>query len=138
MTEIVNANDAVLTVEYNDVEASAGPDGRLLASDVSITRNRDLTSHSGIGRHAPKGISLGNVEYEWEFTLEGEDAELFTSIAADNGEANVLQMTLELTNTKAEVDGAYTGEDVIELSDGEVGEMTFSGMATGVDTENTV
>lgn len=138
---ITNANDVTLTVSAPtggdaDVNATAGPDGRLVVNDFSLTHSVDLTSHSGIGRNAPKGISIGDIEYEWEFTVQGEDVDLFTGIVSDDGIPLEINMTAYMRDTQVGITGAFTEEDAIEGTSGDVAEMTFSGMATGMDRDS--
>lgn len=127
---LTNANDVTLIVRYPDGTAEAGPQGRLVVDDFSMSRATDLTGHSGVGNHTPQKISIGDVSFEWEFTVEGEDRQLIENIATEGGVPREMIFTAIARDTRIKLSGAFTDEDTFEGTSGDATEMQISGMAT--------
>lgn len=80
--KITGANDVVLSFTGN----TAGGVGNIYVSSFELTESHDDTTKHGVGRHAPVGQTTGNSTYEFDVTLEGENAEVYNDVesAADN------------------------------------------------------
>jgi len=133
-----NANDVVLTVsrvERNDagtIESTTtlARTTTITVDDFSFDEEEDMSALSGISNANPLGISQGDVEYSFSFTVQGEDAELFTSLATDDGRAVELQIQAVGNSYKKVMGGARAGTRNYSASSGDATEFEVEGMAT--------
>lgn len=134
-----NANDVELTV--SEVErtddgsrsgsATIGDTANIVVDDFSIETDEDLEGLSGVGNSAPQGVTRGDIDYSFSFTVQGEDAELFTSLASDDGRANELEIVVKLEDYKDKLTGAYAGTRELSGTSGDAVEFAVEGIATG-------
>lgn len=132
-----NANDVTLTVSTvtrdssgaNTGSTKIGKSGNISVDEFSIETEEDLTRLSGVGNAEALGISRGDVEHSFSFTVQGEDAELFSNLATDNGRANELQILVKLQDFKFKLTGAYAGTRNVSGSDGDPIEYEVGGIA---------
>lgn len=122
-------NDAGVRVNSTQITSSA----RVVVDDFTIGSEEDLEALSGIGNAEALGISQGDVEHSFEFTIQGEDAKTFKSLASDDGRANELEIVLRVDDYKDKLVGAYAGTREISGSSGDPIEYQASGIATGRD-----
>lgn len=74
--KITNANDIVL----NFAGAQTGGIGALLCSDFNFSESNDDSLLHGVGNNKPIGNSEGNSTYEFDITLQGENADAANSV----------------------------------------------------------
>lgn len=122
MPKITNANDMYVSV------AGIAP---LPAEDFDLTVSQEKSLVHGAGRDEPRGHSVGNIEYEWEFTLEGEDAEFFNETAKDK----TFRITLRGQDYKWTLGIATTIDRNFSGTDGEVVEYSANGIGYQEDEE---
>lgn len=129
-----NANDVVLTISQ---VVEGGPNTTELTNtniitvdEFSLDEEEDLSALSGVSNANPLGITQGDVEYTFSFTVQGEDAELFTSLATDDGRAVELQIQAVGENYKKVLGGARAGTRNFSASSGDATEYEVEGMAT--------
>lgn len=104
---------------FINVEVGGGIE-QFPASDFSASATADKDLVFGAGNKNPRGRTRGNIEYEWELSMEGHHAETFNelSVGGDNPEED------------PEFDIVFTTEDegeVYKLVDCEVEESEYSG-----------
>lgn len=136
-----NANDVELTVSViersedgsrdEDATKTIADTARIVVDDFSIESDEDLDPLSGIGNSDALGVSRGDIEHQFSFTVEGEDAELFNGLADDNGRANELEIIAKLEDYKDKLTGAYAGTRELSGTSGDPVEFSVDGIATG-------
>jgi len=99
-------------------------------ADFSVSSDEDLSGLSGVGNPEALGISRGDVEHTFDFTVEGEDAELFSGLASENGRAVELEIIVKAQQYKGTLTGAYAGTRELSGSSGDPIEYAVDGMAT--------
>jgi len=147
-----NANDVTLIVSRvirDDSGARTGTTeiantGAVVVDDFSIGTEEDLEGLSGVGNRTPQGISKGDVDHSFSFTVQGEDAELFQQIAegedgsAGNGTTSVeLEIIARFEGINIVLSGAWAGTRNVSGSSGDPVEYEAEGMATDKRTETT-
>jgi hypothetical protein len=148
-----NANDVTLIVsrvERDDSGSRTGTTelantGAIVVDDFSIDTEEDLEGLSGLGNRTPQGISKGDVDHNFSFTVQGEDAELFQQISEDDsgseesGRASVeLEIIARFQDINIVLSGAWAGTRSVSGSSGDPIEYEAEGMATNKDTVETV
>jgi hypothetical protein len=144
-----NANDVTLIVSRvlrDDSGARSGTSeiantGAVVVDDFSIDTEEDLEGLSGIGNRTPQGISKGDVDHSFSFTVQGEDGALFQQIAegedgeADSGtQSRELEITARFESIDIELSGAWAGTRNVSGSSGDAIEYEVEGMATNKET----
>lgn len=138
-----NANDVSLIV--SQVERDDGQrvgtsrivdTGRLVVDEFSIDTDEDLSALSGVGNDNPLGISGGDVEHTFSFTVQGEDAELFQQLATGDSQGEKtrsveLEIVAQLDDVSVTLTGARAGTRNLSGSSGDPIEFEVEGMATG-------
>jgi hypothetical protein len=106
----------------------------ITVDDFTIGTEEDLTGLSGVGNANPLGVSQGDIEHSFDFTVQGEDAEVFNSLAEDDsGRAKELEIIAKAEDYKAKLVGAYAGTREFSGSSGDPVEYAAEGIATGRD-----
>lgn len=132
---VTNADDVDLTVDFHD-----GPLVRVVAQDFTITAEQTINSVSGISQNTPKGLTKGDLEYSFDFSIQGEDTEIMDNVSDSDGDS----LPFDMTASKQEDNGSdATWEyalttclaDTEEISGttGETMELSVEGMAAGFD-----
>ena len=104
----------------------------IVVDDFSIDTEEDMEALSGIGNAEALGISKGDIEHSFSFTVQGEDAELFNSLTDnDTGRAQELEIIVTMEEYKDKLTGAYAGTRNVSGSSGDPVEGEFEGIATG-------
>jgi len=142
-----NANDVTLivsVVERDDSGSRTGTTelvntGAVVVDDFSIETEEDLEALSGIGNPEALGISRGDVEHTFSFTVQGEDADLMMDMSSgdspgDSTRANELEILAKFEGVNIALEGAYAGTRNVSGSSGDPIEAEFEGMATGKRT----
>lgn len=136
-----NANDATLIVSRVLRDDSGTRTGTteladtsaVVVDDFSIESDEDLESLSGIGNPEALGVSRGDIDHTFSFTIQGEDAELFEGLVSENGRAVELEIIVKLEDYTDKLTGAYAGTRNLSGSSGDPVEFEVEGMATGRD-----
>ena len=106
----------------------------IVVDDFSIDTEEDLEALSGISNAEALGITRGDIEHNFSFTVQGEDAELFNGLASDDdGRAVELEIILRAEDYKDKLTGAYAGTRSVSGSSGDAMEYEAEGIATGRD-----
>jgi len=106
----------------------------IVVDDFSLETEENMDALSGIGNAEALGISRGDIEHSFSFTVQGEDAELFNSLASnEDGRAVELEIILRAEDYKDKLTGAYAGTRNISGSSGDALEFEAEGIATGRD-----
>lgn len=135
-----NTNDVTLIVSQVNRDESGTRTGTtelsntnaIVVDDFSLDTEEDMEALSGIGNAEALGISRGDIEHSFSFTVQGEDAELFSGLASDeDGRAVELQIILSADDYKDKLTGAYAGTRNLSGSSGDPLEFEVEGIATG-------
>lgn len=136
MAEITNANDVQLTVTPRDgtrfdlTQASETPTGARIAVDnFNFTFTEDNQLVGGVGNHTPVGITRGNVEYEFSFTVMGEDGSMLGAVALDDGRAREIEFLAVTEQGTVKMTVGYLTSLSYDGSDGEAVEYSVEGVA---------
>jgi len=134
-----NTNDVTLIVSRVIRDDAGNRDGdteeladtsAITVDDFTIGADEGLEGLSGIGNAEALGISQGDVEYTFSFTVQGEDAQLFNSLASDDGRANELEIIVTMEEFMDKLVGAKAGTRELSGSSGDPTEFSVEGMAT--------
>jgi len=148
--EPTNANDVRLLVEK--VERGGGEDGptttpivqsnrggeniaSIVVDQFSIDSGGNLDPLHGLSNEEALGMSQGNIEHEFSFTVMGEYYELLANVRRDGGETGgdprsvELKITAQWQGYRTILSGAFVEEKNSSVSDGETAEHEFSGYA---------
>jgi len=141
--EPTNANDVRLTVstikrndegdafEFPEIGSSAS----IVVDSFSIDSSGSLDPLFGLSNSEALGMSEGNVEHEFSFTVMGEHYDLLNDIVQDsaeelNGPRSVeLQIVAHWQDYRTVLVPARVEERNSSVSDGETAEHEFSGYA---------
>lgn len=134
-----NANDVELIVSKVERSESGSRTGssniaqtsKVVVDDFSIGSDEDLEGLSGCGNPEALGVSQGDVDHTFSFTIQGEYAKLFKGLAADNGRANELEIIVRMDDYMDKLTGARAGTRDLSGSSGDAMEYEASGIATG-------
>jgi len=133
-----NADDVTIIisqVERNDAGERTGSTelantNVVSASDFSIDTEEELEIISGIGNAEGIGISKGDIEHTFSFTVMGEDAELFNGLVEnDSGRAVELELLVRMNEYKDKLTECYAGTRSLSVSDGDTVEYEVEGVA---------
>lgn len=136
-----NANDVELIVsqvERNENGTRTGATeiattNRIVVDEFSIETSEDIQWPSGVGRREPRGSSQGNVNHSFSFTVQGEDARLFKSLASENGSSVELEIIARLDDFRDKLTGARADTRNLSGSDGDIIEYEVAGGAAHRD-----
>jgi len=108
----------------------------IVVDEFSIESEEDLTGLSGVGNPENLGISRGDVEHSFSFTVQGEDAALFQELATgetdrDDTRSVELELIAKFDQVNITLDGAYAGTRNVSGSSGDAIEMEVEGLARG-------
>lgn len=134
---VTNADDVEVTIETIDENLI-----RVVGQDFTITAEQTINSISGLGQNTPKGLTKGDIEYTFEFTIQGEDTDIMDAIADSDGDSIPFDMTASKPDEDSD-DVSFRWEfdlttclaDTEEVSGttGEAIEYSVEGMAVGLD-----
>jgi hypothetical protein len=138
-----NANDVTLivsVVERDDTGSRTGTTqlantASLVVDDFSLDTDENLEGLRGVGNRVPQGISRGDLEHQFSFTVQGEDADLLTGLTESstsdaNSTAKELEITAKFEQVNITLTGAYAGTRNVSGSSGDPIELEVEGMAT--------
>lgn len=140
---ITNANDVELVLEADTTKrGTPGDMGRIVVDDFSITKNEDDSLESGVGMRLPAGISNGDIEHEFSFTMIGQDVATFEMIAQADGKSNVFSFTArkrdgDSLEWEVALDTCKATTEEISASSGDPMEYSVDGIAVSVDKKGT-
>lgn len=143
---ITNANDVQVIISSADQSRDTSPDGdmgRMVVDEFSITREEDVTLESGIGTRTSVGLSNGDIEHTFSFTLTGDDVDVFEMVADDAGRSKLFDFTARKLGTVDQEDTAIEWEyalttckattEELSASTGDPIEYSVDGVAVDVD-----
>jgi len=132
-----NANDVRLIVNRVERDGNGnvqdtpeiGQSTSIVVSEFNLDSSETLSGLHGISNPEALGISRGNKEHEFDFTVEGEYYELLRDVAEDDGRAAELQIVAQYQEYRTVLEGAYIGEKSSGITDDEAASHEFGGMA---------
>lgn len=140
MTIITNANDVELVLEQGGTKRGTSRSmGRIVVDDFSIGTTEGNESVSGVGFRTPAGATYGDIEYNWSFTILGQDLEVFEMIANERGEAVPFSFTARKTDDNGNIefefalDTCVKTDDTFDGSSGDATEFSVEGFAVSLD-----
>jgi hypothetical protein len=139
-----NADDVTLIIEAVDrsgntrntsniLTGDEPVSGAVVVDDFSISAEEDLEALSGVGQHKPKGISKGDIEYSFSFTVQGEHADLFNKLATADGTAQEMDIIVKMDTYQDKLISAYAGTRDVSASNGDPVEYEAEGIALDRD-----
>jgi len=143
-----NANDVRLTIHSvtrNDEDGTVsetpeiGDSASIVVSEFNLDTAENLNGLHGISNPEALGITRGNQEHEFDFTVEGEYYDLLSDIITNDGRAAELQIIVQYQQYRTVLNGAYIGDKSSGIADDEAASHEFGGMArTREDVEGGV
>lgn len=137
---VTNANDVELILERGGTKSGTSRAmGRIVVDDFSIATTEGNELVSGVGYRNPAGISYGDIEYSWSFTLMGHDLSVFEMVANDEGEAVAFSFTARKTDDNGAVqfefalDTCAKTDDDFSGTSGDPTEYSVEGIAVSLD-----
>lgn len=141
---ITNANDVELILE-GDRTSRGTPQsmGRIVVDEFTITRDEDGELVSGVGFQLPAGITNGDIEHSFSFTMQGQDVAVFDMVATGDGRSKIFSFTARKTDEEGSVEWEFALDtckaqtEEISASSGDPMEYSVDGIAVSVDKEGT-
>lgn len=141
---VTNADDVDLYVDFSP--ATSDEDGettayRLIAQDFTITVDQTINSISGISQNVPKGLTKGDIEYTFSFSVQGQDTKVMENVSDDDGDSTVFDMNATKTDDNGNIEWEYSlttclaDTEEVSGSTDEAMELSVEGMAAGFDKE---
>jgi hypothetical protein len=141
---ITNANDVELVVKTvgGGTSRNTADAARFVVDEFTITREEDDSLVSGVSRRLPNGFTNGDIVFNWDFTMMGDDVEVFAIVTSDEGESlpftmvarkyvegeDTIKWEYKLTPCKATT-------DEFTATSGDPTEKNISGIAAGFDRQ---
>lgn len=141
---ITNANDVELILEAGDTDRGTPSDmGRIVVDEFTITREEDDSLVSGVGFHLPSGISNGDIEFSFSFTMMGQDVDTFEMVASADGISRIFSFTARKRDEddvewEYALDTCKATTEEITASSGDPMEYSVDGIAVSVDKTGTL
>lgn len=136
MSDIVtNADDVYLKVDFEQDDTWHN----VVGQDFSITSEQTIGSISGISQNKPKGLTKGDLEYSFSFTIQGADTEVMKKVSDSSGDAKPFNLVAKKMGEgeDADVEWEYSlttcladTEEISGTTD-EAIEMSVEGMSAG-------
>lgn len=134
---ITNANDVELILESGGTKRGTPRDmGRIVVDEFTITREEDDSLVSGVGFRLPAGVTYGDIEFGWSFTMIGEDTEVFDMVSTEDGRSRAFSFTARKTDSddtlqwEIALDTCVTTSDEYSATSGDPSEVPLEGIAT--------
>lgn len=141
---ITNANDVELVMTADGTNKGTPQSmGRIVVDDFTLTRSEDVQSVSGVGFQLPAGLSNGDIELEYSFTMMGEDADVFDMVATADGHSRIFSFTARKMED-GEIQWSYTfdtckaASEEISGTSGDPMEYAVEGFAVSYDRNGTL
>lgn len=140
---ITNANDVELVLQADNTKrGTEGDMGRIVVDEFTITREEDDSLESGVGHRLPAGISNGDIELSFSFTILGQDVATFEMVATSDGRSNVFSFTARKRDEddiewEYALDTCKATTEEISGSSGDPIEYAVEGIAVSLDKKGT-
>lgn len=140
---ITNADDVDVVLESEDGTKAGTPNamGRVVASDFTITAEQDISSVGSIGHVTPAGLSKGDLEYSFSFTVSGEDVTVMDMVSDEVGDSIPFSLTARKTDENGNIVWEYSlttclaDTEEITATTGETMELAVEGLAALLDKD---
>ncbi len=116
--EITNVNDVVVQFENTKVPVSS----------FNVSEDVDTQRASGASYRKLRGVSHGNQEVEFEFSLDGENAEVFNSAIDGEGKPQDIQFAIDTPDGEWVIPHAWVTSHDFGGDDGDMVEYNASGI----------
>ncbi len=135
MAEITNANDVRLVVKSADSDDSITMTNaaRIVVDDFNFTIEEDNELLSGVGNQRPVGITRGDLEYTFSFTIQGEDGDLLQTVATRRGRSREIEFVATGREFVVKMMSGYLTSLTYDGSTGEAVEWSAEGVAMNAD-----
>lgn len=137
---VTNANDVELILESGGTKAGTSRSmGRIVVDDFSISTTEGNDAVSGVGFRTPAGVTFGDVNYNWSFTLMGSDLNVFDMVANPDGTSKVFSFTARKTDDEGVVEFEFALDTCFKTDDdyggtsGDPTEYSVEGGAVSLD-----
>lgn len=137
MAEITNANDVRLVVKTGqNGDLGLTDRARIVVDNFNFTVDEDNEGLSGVGNHTPVGVTRGDVEYSWSFSIQGEDGDLLRAIALDNGRSREIEFLAKGRSFTVKMGSGYLTSLSYDGDSGEAVEWSAEGMAVTANIDD--
>ena len=134
MAEITNANDVRLVIKAAGEDDIGLTDrARIVVDDFNFTIEEDNEPLSGVGNQRPVGITRGDLEYTFSFTIQGEDGDLLQTIATRRGRSREIEFVATGRAFVVKMMSGYLTSLTYDGSTGEAVEWAAEGVAMSAD-----
>lgn len=141
---VTNADDVDVYLKANSEDIANTADVPtsamyIVGNEFSLSTEQDIESVGGFSQNVPKGLTKGDIEYSFDFSIDGENRDVQLLISDEDGDSRPFSMTVEKPNeaNPDETEWKYSFEvclaDTEEIS-GTTGEaigLSVEGMAAG-------
>lgn len=140
---ITNANDVELVLEAGNAKRGTPQEmGRIVVDSFNIARDEDDSLASGVGHRLPSGISNGDIEFSFSFTIIGQDVSTFEMIATQDGRSKIFSFTArkrdgDTIEWEYALDTCKATTEEIGGDSGDPTEYSVEGIAVSVDKKGT-
>lgn len=144
---ITNADDVdvYITEVSDEVVNLIQTPYRVKANEFTITVDQDVGSSGTVGQNAPAGLTRGDLEYSFEFNIEGDDGGLQRVVSDNIGNSLPFSFRAEKPNLPDTEGGGWTyyfGTSLAETEEisgtsGEALGLSVEGMSTSLNKEGT-
>lgn len=134
-----NANDVRLVVSAVSRDNNGNRTGTseilssasVVVDEFSLGTDEDLEGLSGITNAQALGVSRGDIEHEFSFTVQGEDGELLLDVVQDNETQRARELDIQVIyqDYRTVLKSAWCGTRDSSGSSGDSTEHEFGGMA---------
>lgn len=138
---VTNADDVDIILE-SDGEKHGTPNsmGRFNANEFTLTVDQDITSEGMVGQNTPAGLSKGDLEYSFSFTVVGQDTTMMDMVSDDTGDSLPFSMTARKvdggeTQWEYSIETCLADTEEITGTSGETLEVSVEGLGAGFDKE---
>lgn len=136
---ITNANDVELFIQSGEnTRGTEAQMGRVVVDEFTITRDEDDELVSGVGHRLPAGITNGDIEHSFSFTIQGEDVQVFEMVATGDGRSKVFSFTAQkrdggTVQWEFALDTCKATTEEMSGTSGDPMEYSVEGIAVSVD-----
>jgi len=139
-----------ILTDANDVDVVFEQDGnqygtpnsmmRKTVNEFTITVGQTISSEGMVGQHAPAGLSKGDLEYTFSFTLSGDDGDIQGMVSDEIGDSLPFNMTAKKVEDGTEqwsysLRTCLADTEEVTGTTGETLEVSVEGMAARLNKD---
>lgn len=91
---VTNADDVEVIIEpANPDQIGVPAQLRVVGEEFTISTEQDIASVSGFSQNSPKGLTKGDIEHTFDFSIEGENEDVMVAMSDESGDSRPFAMT---------------------------------------------